>query len=130
SLLKQHLGVTRAKKLKINVVRYADDFVITGSSPEVLENEVKPWVEQFLAVRGLRLSAKKTRVVHIDEGFDFLGWNFRKYEGTLLIKPSKKNVKAFYGKIREAIDTHRTSKQEDLIQLLNPMLRGWALYHQ
>ncbi|WP_125120826.1 group II intron reverse transcriptase/maturase [Pseudomonas aeruginosa] len=130
SLLKQHLGVTRAKRLKINVVRYADDFVITGASPEVLENEVKPWVEQFLAVRGLRLSPKKTRIVHIDEGFDFLGWNFRKYDGTLLIKPSKKNVKAFYGKIREVIDTHKTSKQEDLIRLLNPILRGWALYHQ
>lgn len=124
TLLKQHLGVTRAKKLKVNLVRYADDFVITGTSPEVLENEVKPWVEQFLVTRGLRLSLKKTRLVHIDEGFDFLGWNFRKYEGTLLIKPSKKNVKAFYSKVREAIDTHKTSKQEDLIRLLNPMLRG------
>lgn len=130
TLLKQHLGVTRAKKLKVNLVRYADDFVITGTSPEVLENEVKPWVEQFLVTRGLRLSLKKTRLVHIDEGFDCLGWNFRKYEGTLLIKPSKKNVKAFYSKVREAIDTHKTSKQEDLIRLLNPMLRGWAFYHQ
>ncbi|MBM9961158.1 group II intron reverse transcriptase/maturase, partial [Pseudomonas aeruginosa] len=81
TLLKEYLGVTRAKKLKVNVVRYADDFVITGASPEVLENEVKPWVEQFLATRGLRLSLKKTRIVHIDEGFDFLGWNFRKYDG-------------------------------------------------
>lgn len=130
SLLKQHLGVTRAKKLKINVVRYADDFVITGASLEVLENEIKPWVEQFLATRGLRLSPKKTRIVHIDEGFDFLGWSFRKYDGTLLIKPSKKNAKAFYGKIREAIDSHKTSRQEDVIRLLNPVLRGWALYHQ
>ncbi|EPL9726990.1 group II intron reverse transcriptase/maturase, partial [Pseudomonas aeruginosa] len=130
TLLKEYLGVTRAKKLKVNVVRYADDFVITGASPEVLENEVKPWVEQFLATRGLRLSLKKTRIVHIDEGFDFLGWNFRKYDGTLLIKPNKKNVKAFYSKIREAIDSHKTVKQEDLIRLLNPKLRGWALYHQ
>ena len=128
--LKEHLGVTRAKKLKVNVVRYADDFVVTGTSPEVLENEVKPWVEQFLAARGLRLSLKKTRIAHIDEGFDFLGWNFRKYDGTLLIKPSKKNVKAFYSKIREAVDSLKTGKQEDLIRLLNPKLRGWALYHQ
>ncbi|WP_313445354.1 group II intron reverse transcriptase/maturase [Pseudomonas sp.] len=130
SLLKQYLGVVRAKKLKVNVVRYADDFVITGASPEVLENEVKPWVEQFLATRGLRLSLKKTQITHIDEGFDFLGWNFRKYDGTLLIKPSKKNVKAFYSKVREVIDSHKTVKQEDLIRMLNPKLRGWALYHQ
>ena len=130
SQLKQHLGVTRAKKLKVNVVRYADDFVITGDSPELLESEVKPWVERFLAVRGLQLSPEKTRIVHIDQGFDFLGWNFRKYNGKLLIKPSKKNVKALYRKVKEVIDTHKTARQEDLIRLLNPMLRGWALYHQ
>lgn len=130
SQLKQHLGVTRAKKLKINVVRYADDFVITGSSKEMLENEIRPWVEQFLAVRGLQLSLEKTRVVHIDEGFDFLGWNFRKYDGKLLIKPSKKNSKAFYRKVKEVINTNKTMKQEDLIRRLNPILKGWALYHQ
>ncbi|AXA57609.1 group II intron reverse transcriptase/maturase [Pseudomonas thivervalensis] len=128
--LKRYLGVTRAKKLKINVVRYADDFVITGESKEVLDSEVKPWVEQFLAVRGLQLSPEKTRVVHIDEGFDFLGWNFRKYGGKLLIKPSKKNVKAFYRKAKEVISTNKAVTQEDLIRLLNPMLRGWAFYHQ
>ncbi|MGV8637578.1 reverse transcriptase domain-containing protein, partial [Pseudomonas aeruginosa] len=116
SQLKQHLGVTKAKKLKINVVRYADDFVITGTSREVLETEVRPWVEQFLAVRGLQLSLEKTRVVHIKEGFDFLGWNFRKYDGKLLIKPSKKNVKAFYSKVREVISTSKTVRQEDLIR--------------
>lgn len=130
SRLKQHLGVTKAKKLKINVVRYADDFVITGSSKEILEKEVKPWVEQFLARRGLQLSPEKTHVVHIDQGFDFLGWNFRKYDGKLLIKPSKKNVKAFYRKVKEAISTNKAAKQEDLIRRLNPMLKGWALYHQ
>ncbi|SEO21287.1 group II intron reverse transcriptase/maturase [Pseudomonas sp. NFACC39-1] len=130
SQLKLHLGVTKAKKLKINVVRYADDFVITGSSKEMLENEVKPWVEQFLAMRGLQLSPEKTHVVHIDQGFDFLGWNFRKYDGKLLIKPSKKNMKAFYRKVKEAISTNKTAKQEDLIRRLNPMLKGWALYHQ
>jgi len=130
SQLKQHLGVTKAKKLKINVVRYADDFVITGNSKEMLESEIRPWVEQFLAVRRLQLSLEKTRVVHIDEGFDFLGWNFRKYEGKLLIKPSKKNVKAFYRKVKNVISTNKTAKQEDLIQRLNPILRGWAMYHQ
>src|SRR5690606_9350315 len=89
-------GKSRAKKLKLNVVRYADDFVITGISKEMLDSEVKPWVEAFLKERGLELSAEKTRTVHIDEGFDFLGWNFRKYAGKLLIKPSKKNAQAFY----------------------------------
>jgi RNA-directed DNA polymerase len=60
------------------------------------------------------------------QGFDFLGWNFRKYSGTLLIKPSKKNVQAFYGKVKEIVVSHKTVKQAELIQLLNPVLRGWA----
>ncbi|GLC94642.1 group II intron reverse transcriptase/maturase [Cupriavidus sp. TA19] len=123
------LGATKTKRLKVNVVRYADDFVITGDTPEVLENEVKPWVEQFLAVRGLSLSTEKTRIVSITDGFDFLGWNFRKYSGTLLIKPSKKNAQAFYRKVKAVISTNKTVEQSVLIRLLNPMLRGWAQYH-
>jgi RNA-directed DNA polymerase len=130
SYLGTKFGKTQARKLKINVVRYADDFVITGTSQEVLETEVKPWVVQFLATRGLQLSEEKTRIVHIDEGFDFLGWNFRKYAGKLLIKPSKKNAKAFYGKVKEVIERHKTVTQEELIRMLNPKLRGWANYHR
>ena len=86
-------------------------------------------MQAFLAQRGLRLSLAKTRVTHVDEGFDFLGWNFRKYSGVLLIKPSKKNVKAFHSKVREIVVSHKTVKQLDLIQLPNPILRGWAQYH-
>ncbi|OEZ99802.1 group II intron reverse transcriptase/maturase [Duganella sp. HH101] len=122
-------GVAKAKKLKVGVIRYADDFVITGASQELLANEIQPWVEEFLALRGLRLAKAKTKIVHIDDGFDFLGWNFRKYSGTLLIKPSKKNVKAFYEKLRAAISDNLGATQENMIRLLNPMLRGWAQYH-
>ena len=126
--LMAQVGKRKAGMLKVNVVRYADDFVITGNSKELLEQEVKPWVEQFLAVRGLQLSEEKTHIVHIDDGFDFLGWNFRKYAGKLLIKPSKRNAQAFYRKVKEVISGHKTARQGDLIDLLNPMLRGWANY--
>jgi len=121
---------SRALKLKVNVIRYADDFVITGDSKELLETEVRPWIEAFLAQRGLQLSPEKTRVAHIDDGFNFLGWNFRKYAGKLLIKPSKKNAQAFYRKVAEVISDNKTVRQESLIRLLNPMLRGWANYHR
>lgn len=81
--LKRHLarklGIKQAEKAKVQVVRYADDFVITAVSKELLESEVKPWVEQFLSVRGVELSQEKTQITHIHQGFDFLGWNFRKY---------------------------------------------------
>lgn len=131
--LRSKFGKTKsmeAKKHQVNFVRYADDFIITGKSKELLENEVKPLVENFLKERGLALSVEKTKITHIEDGFDFLGWNFRKYDGKLLIKPSKKNVKAFLGKIREKVKGNKTAKQENLIGLLNPMIRGWANYHK
>ena len=115
--------------LKMHMVRYADDFIITGNSKEWLELEVKPAVVEFLAKRGLALSPEKTKITHIKDGFDFLGWNIRKYNGKLLMKPSKANVKAHLDKIREVIKANKTAKQANLIKLLNPVLRGWANYH-
>lgn len=115
---------------KVHMVRYADDFIITGNSKELLENEVKPLVERFLSARGLELSPEKTGITHIDKGFDFLGVNIRKYSGKLLIKPSKKNVKALLDKVRNAIKDNKTAKQINLITLLNPIIRGWANYHK
>ena len=115
---------------KMNMVRYADDFIITGHSKEWLEQAVKPTVVEFLAERGLILSPEKTKITHIGDGFDFLGWNIRKYHGKLLMKPSKANVKAHLDKIREVIKANKTAKQASLIRLLNPVLRGWANYHR
>lgn len=115
---------------KVRLIRYADDFVISGYSKELLESEVKPLVAEFLAARGLVLSDEKTRITHIDEGFDFLGQNVRKYHGKLLIKPSARNIKACVSKIRELVKGNKTAKQETLIQKLNPVIRGWANYHQ
>jgi RNA-directed DNA polymerase len=121
----------QAKKagLKMNMVRYADDFIITGHSKQWLEHEVKPAVVEFLAERGLVLSPEKTKITHIKEGFDFLGWNLRKYHGKLLMKPSQASVKAHLDKIRDVIKANKTATQASLIRLLNPVLRGWANYH-
>jgi RNA-directed DNA polymerase len=116
--------------LKMHMVRYADDFVITGHSKEWLEKEVMPVLVGFLAERGLSLSQEKTRITHITEGFDFLGWNVLKYGEKLLIKPSKANIKSHLTKVQEIIKANKTIKQEELIRILNPVLRGWANYHQ
>jgi RNA-directed DNA polymerase len=118
------------KRFRVRLVRFADDFIITGNSKELLEKEVKPCVEAFLAERGLHLSQEKTNITHISEGFNFLGQNVRKYDGKLLIKPSAKNVKAFLDSVRATIRVNRSSKQETLINLLNPKIRGWANYHR
>lgn len=138
-LNKKFLRGTRAGQWynpKVNFVRYADDFVITGASQEMLENEVRPMVEAFLAARGLELSQEKTVVTHIDEGFDFLGWHVRRYgankraRGKILIKPSKKNVDTFLAKIREIIKRGKHWTQADMVNVLNPRIRGWANYHK
>ena len=120
----------RAQQAKANVVIYADDFIITGSSSELLEHEVKPLVEQFLHERGLELSPQKTRITHIEDGFDFLGQQVRKYAGKLLIKPARKNVQTFLGQIRQIVKANKQATAGNLIAQLNPVIRGWATYHR
>jgi len=117
-----------SQKDKVHTVSYADDFVITGASKEVLEHKVMPKVVSFLKERGLELSSQKTKITHVNEGFEFLGFNVRKYKGKLLIKPSKKNVKSFLAEIRALIKSQAAVKTEDLIRQLNQKVRGWANY--
>lgn len=117
-------------RLMVNYVRYADDFIVTGRSKELLEQEVMPIVKEFMEQRGLTLSPEKTKITHIDEGFDFLGQNVRKYNGRLLIKPSKANIKSFLEKVRLAIKGNKALDQIKMIKMLNPMIKGWANFHQ
>lgn len=115
---------------QVYLVRYADDFIVTGASEEVLKIEVKPLVERFLGERGLQLSTEKTAITHVDTGFDFLGMTIRKYRGKMLIKPSKKNVHSFLERVRRVVRTHPTATAGELVGTLTPMIRGWAYYHR
>lgn len=119
-----------AYKTKVNYVRYADDFVITGISRELLEEEVRPLVSAFMAERGLELSAKKTVVTLVEDGFDFLGQNVRTYRGKMFIKPSRKSVQNVLRKIRDLVKRMATAPTHKLIAALNPIIRGWANYHR
>lgn len=131
-LLRRHYprDSARNRRGKVNLVRYADDFIITGSSRELLDAEIKPLVAAFLRERGLELSPEKTSIVHIEDGFDFLGQNVRKYGGKMLIKPAKRNVKAFLAKVRGIIKANAQTPAGHLIAQLNPVIRGWATYHR
>jgi RNA-directed DNA polymerase len=103
---------------KVHTIIYADDFVVTGRSKELLEKEVLPVIKEFMMERGLELSEEKTHITHISSGFNFLGQNIRKYnDGKVIIKPTKDNIERFLGGIRETIKSNPTIKQEELIEL-------------
>jgi RNA-directed DNA polymerase len=114
----------------INVVRYADDCVITGRTRARLEGRVRPFVQAFLGERGLELSAEKTKITHIGEGFDFLGQTVRQYRGKLLITPSHESLKRVLAEVRRRIKANQQATAGELITSLNPVIRGWAHDHR
>jgi RNA-directed DNA polymerase len=118
------------RRSRVNFVRYADDFIITGKSKRLLENQVKPAVEGFLAERGLTLSKEKTVITYIKKGFTFLGQTFRKHGRVLHITPSKEGVLALVRKVGTLIRKHVSAPMPILIKKLNETLRGWANYHR
>src|SRR5881227_2319833 len=111
------------------VVRYADDLLALCHSREQAQ-EVKARLAAWLAPRGLVFNEDKTRVVSLDDGFDFLGFNVRRYRGKLLIKPSK----AAQRRVRERLSTEmrslRGTNATAVISKLNPIIRGWAAYYR
>lgn len=124
-------GCRKNNKHKIHLIRYADDFIVTANNKEILENMVKPLIEDFLSKRGLQLSPEKTRITHVTEGFDFLGQNIRMYaKNKLLMRPSKDSIKSVKSKLKEIIVKHRGSRAAVLIRNLNRVITGWANYHK
>jgi len=131
TLLAEHFPSRGKRKCKVHLVRYADDFIITGTSKELLRDKVMPLVAHFLKERGLELSHEKTKITHIAEGFDFLGQTVRRYRcGKVYIKPSRKNVRTFLGKIKETIGNAGSWTAGQLIHRLNQQIKGWCMYHR
>jgi len=125
------LSKTTMEKNKLHFVRYADDFIETASSREFLEQTSIPRIREHLKERGLELSEEKTMITKVQEGFDFLGQNVRKYrDGKLIIKPSEKSVKTFLSRIREIIHKSPQTKPAHLLFRINPIIRGWVSYHK
>ena len=109
------------------IVRYADDFVITAKSEKEAEN-IKLHIGEYLKSEvGLTLSDEKTHITEISEGFDFLGFNFRKYGNKLMIKPSRKNVRGVRRKVQDILNS--TNKTVTIIKKLNPIIIGWGNYY-
>jgi RNA-directed DNA polymerase len=110
-------------------IRYADDFVVhCHTRQETLE--VKAKLAKWLAPRGLAFNEDKTRVVTLNEGFDFLGFNVRRYRDKTLIKPSKTAVGRIRERLRTELRSLRGSNAQAVIKRLNPIIRGWANYYR
>jgi RNA-directed DNA polymerase len=118
------------RRSRVNFVRYADDFIITGKSRRLLEEQVKPAVEAFLTERGLTLSEEKTSITHIKHGFTFLGQTFRKHGNVLHITPATEGVRALVQKVGTWIREHASAPAPVLVKALNQTLRGWGNYHR
>jgi RNA-directed DNA polymerase len=135
--------LTEIRRKPISVIRYADDFVVMHENKEVIE-DAKVIIAEWLKERGLELSEEKTRIVHSTEGFDFLGFNVRHYDNEttgyrakkfankqgfkLLIKPSKKSIKAHSDKIKQILRQMKAAPQDEVIKKLNPIIKGWSNY--
>jgi len=119
----------KATNKKLGVVRYADDFIVTARDKDSLET-ARTLIQAWMSERGLELSAEKTLITSMEDGFDFLGFNSRHYDGKLLIKPSKKKVLSFCKRLGEEIKNLSSVEQEVLIKKLNPILRGFANYYK
>ncbi len=134
TLLRERFPTQLRPHPKVNFVRYADDFVVTGATRDLLEAEVKPLIAAFLAERGLELSAEKTVVTHVEDGFDFLGQNVRKYrcgkQIKLLITPAQESIRGLLRKVKDVLRRNRQAKAGNVVLQLNPIIAGWARYHQ
>jgi RNA-directed DNA polymerase len=118
------------KNSKVNVIRYADDFIVTGDTKAVLQEHVMPAIREFLKERGLNLSGEKTKITRIEDGFDFLGQHLRKFGDKLIITPSKSAVRSLVDKIRRIMQACLGLKTSVMVQRLNSSIRGWANYHR
>ena len=117
-------------RAKVHVIRYADDFVVVAETQEILEQQVKPAIQKFLAERGLRLSAEKTVITHIKDGFNFLGKTLRKFGPQLIVQPSKAAAKSVRQKLGALLRQSRSVAYDGLLGKLNRLLRGWGNYHR
>lgn len=125
----ESLLAQRYPRAKVYFIRYADDFLVTAPTKEIAE-EIREVIRDFLTVRGLELSETKTVITNIADGFDFLGWNFRKYKGILLIKPARKSIERIIERFRQILHKAAAWTQDELIAILNTVVVGWSNYHR
>jgi RNA-directed DNA polymerase len=119
----------RVKRNSPVLVRYADDMVALCHTKQEADH-VKARLAEWLAPRGLSFNEDKTTIVHLDDGFDFLGFTARRHHGKLLIKPSKAAIKRVKRRLAAEIRALRGANAAMILTTINPITRGWANYYR
>ena len=122
-------GLEKILAPRAGYIRYADDMVITARTKEEIEALV-PTVQKFLTERGLELNTEKSKIIHLKDGFNFLGFNVRSYNDKCIVKPQKEKVHTFLKGIRAWLAKYPSVSAERVVRLLNPKLRGWTNYYR
>ena len=122
-------GVVKRHCGDLELIRYADDFIIAGKNLKVL-CDVLPVMTAFLAERGLALSNEKTSITNVRTGFDFLGYHFRKDGQDIVLEPSQKSVNNVLSRLQKEISNQKTCNHAETSNSLNSIIRGWTNYHQ
>lgn len=133
--IKVHNPLKKGISPGVHLIRYADDMIVTSKSRETAEKN-KQLIIEFLKERGLELNEQKTVISHIKDGFNFLGFNIKRFpfrkilnnktnqKTVLIIKPSEKGIVKLKQKLKNIFD--RSKPMEGIVRELNPILRGWA----
>lgn len=120
---------SKVKRGKYGFIRYADDFVVTAETKEDIE-EIIPVLKDWLAQRGLELNKDKTNIVHVEQGFNFLGFNIRQFSGSCYTFPQKTKVLALLQRMRDWLKQNKDISQQAVIEYRNPILRGFGNYYR
>lgn len=121
--------VNRKRLKQYGFIRYADDIRVTAETKEDIE-AIVPTIEAWLKQRGLELNEEKTKITHLKDGVDFLGFHIRQFKGRCFTLPQKEKVHTFLTGIRTWLKANASAKPEAVIHTLNPLLRGWGSYYK
>ncbi len=117
------------RKCPYGYIRFADDFLVTAENAELI-GEILPHIQALLKIRGLELNLEKTKFVHIEQGFNYLGFHIRQYNGKTIIKPEKEKVLTKLKEIRGWLRQNLNASPEEVINYLNPIIRGFTNYYR
>jgi RNA-directed DNA polymerase len=124
------IATERRRRRALYLIRYADDFVVISKKKRWLREMVRPVLDEFLRVRGMRLSEEKTTLIHLKQGLDFLGFHLSLKKGAVCVEPTQQAVTQIVDKVTTVLRMYPQAEPAEMIQRLNPIIRGWTEHYK